>query len=136
MNLIIMLIGELNNLSSVMASGDKRGDDTLLYQEVNDNNESWSLLNMHHAPTFYRSAGYFWGFTSFLVIGSVIAYFFCCSGATKCLSHFNSTANNAVNTDALLLPTHAMQNLHHYMPVNSALSSTQPTDNRPPTSAI
>ena len=51
MNSIIMLMGELNNMSSVMASSYKRGDDTLLYQEVKDNDESWSLVNMHHAPT-------------------------------------------------------------------------------------
>ena len=62
-------MGKLNNMSAVMASGDKRGDDSLQYQEVFDNDESCSLVNMPHAPMFYCSAGYFGDLLSFSSLG-------------------------------------------------------------------
>ena len=65
MNSIVVFVGKLNNMSAVMASGDKRGDDSLQYQEVFDNDESCSLVNMPHAPMFYCSAGYFGDLLSF-----------------------------------------------------------------------
>ena len=119
MNLLIFLMNDLTNMSTMMSQASKSGDNELSYQETSDRDESWSLVNLHHGPTFKGALLHFSGYFVMLLIGLALAYCFCCGGARKCLSNFTL---NARNTAASLLPTHSLlpQAPQQYMPVHQS----------------
>ena len=109
MNAIVTLINELNNHSMAMADSFKK-EEKLDVQSAADHDKSWSVINMHHAPTFYRSVSYFSGFPIFLIIGAVLCYLFCCGGLQKFIALFSRPASTAINASQAVLPTHNFQN--------------------------
>ena len=93
----------------VMAESYKR-EEKLDVQSAADHDKSWSVISMHYAPTFYRSASYFSGFTILLIMGAVLCYLFCGGGLQKFIALFSRPASTAINAAQAVLPMHTIQN--------------------------
>ena len=121
MNSLVFLMNDLSNMSSMMAEAGQTGDNKLSFQETTDQDSSWSLVNLHHGPTFKLASMYFSGLFVVLLIALAIAYLFCCGGARRCLSNLTvytrNTAATLLSAHQSLLPQAPAQYLPvHYNP--------------------
>ena len=95
-----------NNKTHADSGRDNKIDSNLSLQQSKDNDNSWSLINLHHSATFTRTSIYYGAFTVIMLIIGVLVFLFCCGGMRKFLSHFNYNTNqtqNNQNTPNMLL---------------------------------
>ena len=95
-----------NNKTHADSGRDNKIDSNLSLQQSKDNDNSWSLINLHHSATFNRTSIYYGAFTIIMLIIGTLVFLFCCGGMRKFLSHFNYNSNqtqNNQNTPNMLL---------------------------------
>ena len=92
-----------NNKTNADNGRDSKTDSNLSLEQSKDNDNLWSLINLHHSATFQRTSIYYGVFTVIMIILGILVFLFCCGGMQKFLSHFNYNTPQNQNTPNMLM---------------------------------